>query len=54
MLRIATEWDEFRFIDWEKVHKEMRKPAWLFDTRSIVDVDLVNKSGINFWSIGRG
>ena len=51
---ITTEWDEFRYIDWEKVHKEMRKPAWLFDTRSIVDVDLVNKAGINFWSIGRG
>jgi len=51
---VTTEWEEFKKIDWEKVYKEMRKPAWLFDTRSIVDVEKVKSSGINFWRIGGG
>ena len=32
----------------------MIKPAWVFDARSIVNVDLVKKSGMNMWSLGDG
>ena len=32
----------------------MAKPAWVFDSRSIVDVDLVKESGINLWCLGDG
>ena len=36
------------------VEKKMAKPAWVFDSRSIVDVDLVKESGINLWCLGDG
>ena len=32
----------------------MIKPAWVLDARSIVNMDLVKKSGINMWSLGDG
>ena len=51
---ILTEWNEYSKIDWEKVSKEMRKPGWVFDARSIVDEKEVIKSNLNFWRIGDG
>ena len=51
---VLTEWEEFKNINWSEVYKNMRKPAWLFDTRSIVDVKDVKASGLNFWKIGGG
>ena len=37
-----------------EVAKKMKKPAWVFDARSIINTDLVKKSGINMWSLGDG
>ncbi|WP_075506972.1 nucleotide sugar dehydrogenase [Prochlorococcus marinus] len=51
---VLTEWEEYKNIDWNYVAKKMVKPAWLFDTRSVVNVELVKKSGINLWLIGDG
>ncbi len=51
---VTTEWEEFKHVEWNIVYKEMRKPAWLFDTRSIVDIEKVKESGINFWRVGVG
>jgi len=51
---ILTEWDEYSEINWTKVSKDMRKPAWVFDTRSIVNSNNVINSGLNFWRIGDG
>ena len=51
MIVIMTEWEEFKFIDWEEVSIKMRKPFWVFDTRAILDTKEV---GINIWSIGCG
>ena len=31
---VLTEWEEFKNINWSEIYKNMRKPAWLFDTRS--------------------
>ena len=49
-----TEWDEFKSLNWEKISKNMREPSWVFDTRSIVNLEEVKKNGLNFWSIGYG
>ena len=38
-LIILTEWEEFKKINWEELSKIMRKPTWVFDTRSISDID---------------
>ena len=32
----------------------MRKPAWVFDSRSILEPDKVRKAGLNFWRVGDG
>ena len=42
---IATEWKEFRDIDWEEVYATMNKPAFVFDGRLILDVPRLEKIG---------
>ena len=49
-----TEWEEFQNLDWTKIAPQMRKPAWIFDTRSILDMDEVKENGINIWQVGCG
>ena len=51
---VLTEWQEYVSIDWEKVSKKMRKPAWVFDSRSILNGEKVKESGLNFWRVGDG
>ena len=51
---ILTEWNEYSKINWEEVSMLMRKPAWIFDARSIVDANLIKKANLNFWRIGDG
>ena len=51
---VLTEWDDYKNIEWDYVAKKMIKPAWVFDARSVVNVDSVKKSGINMWSLGDG
>ncbi len=51
---VLTEWEDYKNIEWDYVAKKMKKPAWVFDARSIVNVDLVKKSGMNMWSLGDG
>ncbi|MEE3448982.1 MAG: nucleotide sugar dehydrogenase [Bacteroidales bacterium] len=33
---ILTEWDEFKTLDWKKIHDNMMKPAFIFDGRNIL------------------
>ena len=50
-----TEWEEFEFLNWHEISKKMRRPSWVFDTRSIVNMEYVKKkSGINIWQVGYG
>jgi len=51
---IATEWKEFREIDWEVVYKGMNKPAFVFDGRLIIDAEKLRKIGFKVKTIGRG
>ncbi|KAH7910537.1 UDP-glucose/GDP-mannose dehydrogenase family, NAD binding domain-containing protein [Hygrophoropsis aurantiaca] len=51
---VATEWKEFRDIDWEAVYKGMNKPAFVFDGRLIVDAERLRKIGFKVTTIGRG
>ena len=53
-LILLTEWPEFKNLDWELISKEMRSPAWLFDTRSACNIKDAKKNGINVWRIGAG
>lgn len=51
---IATEWKEFKEIDWETVYTGMSKPAFVFDGRLLVDADKLRKIGFKVTTIGRG
>ena len=42
---IATEWKEFLQIDWESVYSGMKKPAFVFDGRLLLDADTLRKIG---------
>ncbi len=51
---ILTEWEQYGKINWEIASKLMRKPSWVFDTRSIISANDLRKYNINFWKIGDG
>ncbi|KAL4071800.1 UDP-glucose/GDP-mannose dehydrogenase family, NAD binding domain-containing protein [Scleroderma yunnanense] len=51
---IATEWREFREIDWEVVYTGMNKPAFVFDGRLLVDIQKLKEIGFQVAVIGRG
>ena len=49
-----TEWVEFQNLNWQKIAKAMRKPAFIFDTRSIVNIEEVKKRDLKIWQVGSG
>mgnify|MGYP001254618598 CR=1 FL=1 len=49
-----TEWDEFLNLNWQKISKAMRQPAFIFDTRSIVNIQEVKESNLKIWQVGYG
>ena len=49
---LLTEWEEFLHIEWDRIIKIMRNPAWIFDTRSCIDYQKADKAGFNIWEIG--
>jgi len=51
---ILTEWKEFERIDWSLISKQMRSPSWVFDTRSIANLNEAKSFGLNTWRIGNG
>ncbi|KAL5976288.1 hypothetical protein ACLOJK_020618 [Asimina triloba] len=40
---ILTEWDEFKALDYKRIYDNMRKPAFFFDGRKVVDVEKLRK-----------
>ena len=53
-LVILTDSDEFKILDWDKISKKMRAPAWVFDTKGFCNPSDIKKSGLNLWTIGIG
>jgi len=50
---ILTDWDEFKNYDWERIYELMRIPAWIFDTRNIIESPKYIRSlGFNLWQLG--
>ena len=42
---ILTDWSEFKNLEWDLLFKKMQRPAWIFDTRYIVDAKILQKIG---------
>lgn len=51
---IATEWDEFKTLDWTAVYSKMSKPAFVFDGRLILDAPALREIGFSVHQIGSG
>jgi len=50
---ILTEWDEFKDYDWQKIYDNMKKPAFVFDGRNILDGEKLEKIGFKLYQIGK-
>ncbi|WP_282123438.1 nucleotide sugar dehydrogenase [Algibacter mikhailovii] len=50
---IMTEWDEFKTYDWKKIYTQMKKPAFIFDGRNLLDKSTMEKIGFEYTSIGQ-
>nr|WP_298994262.1 nucleotide sugar dehydrogenase [uncultured Polaribacter sp.] len=50
---ILTDWDEFKTYDWEKIYTNMKKPAFIFDGRNIIEKKALDKIGFNSYIIGK-
>jgi len=51
---ILTEWEDFKNINWIDAARKMVSPAWVFDSRSIVNPIKVKEAGLNLWRLGDG
>ncbi len=51
---ILTAWEEFFGLDWNYFASLMRTPAWVFDTRSVVNREEIKNTGLNLWKLGEG
>lgn len=49
---VLTEWDEFKTYDWERIYKNMKKPAFVFDGRRILASQELKKIGFKVYKIG--
>ncbi|MEZ4854410.1 UDP-glucose 6-dehydrogenase [Flavobacterium sp.] len=52
-IAVLTEWDEFKFYDWQKIYDAMLKPAFVFDGRNILDREKLEKIGFKYQGIGK-
>ena len=52
-IAVVTEWDIYRNLDYEKIFQSMRKPAFIFDGRNILDHKNLFNIGFNVYPIGK-
>lgn len=51
-IAILTEWDEFRDYDWHLIYNSMKKPAFIFDGRRLLDAERMSSIGFSYYTIG--
>jgi len=51
-LAILTEWDEFKDLDWKRIKESMKKPAFIFDGRKLLDKHKLESLGFVYYAIG--
>lgn len=52
-LAVLTEWNEFASLDFERVHRNMNKPAFAFDGRNVLPHDAMRAIGFEIYGIGK-
>ena len=53
-IAVLTDWKEYKYLDYKKIFKEMRKPAFIFDGRNFLDHNHLFNIGYEVYSIGKG
>ncbi|MGK0188411.1 MAG: UDPglucose 6-dehydrogenase [Verrucomicrobiales bacterium] len=53
-IAILTEWDEFKDLDWKRIHDSMLKPASVFDGRNLLDHAALREIGFKVYATGKG
>jgi UDPglucose 6-dehydrogenase len=52
-IAVVTEWDIYKDLDYEKIYQSMKKPAFIFDGRNILDHQKLFEIGFNVYPIGK-
>ncbi|MFA5713164.1 MAG: nucleotide sugar dehydrogenase [Bacteroidales bacterium] len=52
-IAILTEWDQFVKYDWKRIYDSMKKPAFIFDGRNILNAKEIRKIGFHLYQIGK-
>jgi UDPglucose 6-dehydrogenase len=52
-IAVLTDWKEFRDLDFTKIFESMRKPAFIFDGRNLLDQKKLHKIGFNVYPTGK-
>ena len=52
-LALVTQWDEYRELNYEKIHQAMAEPAFIFDGRNHLDHDKLYGIGFNVFPLGK-
>jgi UDPglucose 6-dehydrogenase len=50
---IATEWQQFRSLDWQGIRKAMARPV-IYDGRRLLDGEAMRDFGFTYETVGRG
>ncbi len=53
IVALLTEWDEFRWLDFARVHDAMVPPRVLVDARNILDPVAMRRRGFDYGGVGR-
>ena len=52
-LLLLTAWEEFRDLDYTHIFERMRKPAFIFDGRNLLDHEKLYDIGFNVFPVGK-
>ena len=52
-IAVITEWDIYKDLDFKKIFASMRKPAFVFDGRNILDHQKLFEIGFNVFPLGK-
>ena len=53
VLALLTEWDEFRWLDFGRVHEVMAAPRAVVDARNLLDPAAMRRRGLAYQGVGR-
>jgi UDPglucose 6-dehydrogenase len=52
-IAVMTEWEEYKTLDYKRIYQSMKKPAFIFDGRNILNHKQLYEIGFNVYPIGK-